>query len=81
MKKKLIVKIISIVLAIAMPIVTCTVMFAGTASAESNSAINSEKKYESPDINELTGHGQEPEELSVSAGAEYLEKAWYEYVT
>ena len=37
-------------------------------------------KYESPKINDLSGLGQEPEDLSVTAGAEYLEKAWYEYV-
>lgn len=83
MKRKLIVKIVSIVLAIAMPIVTATTVFVGTASAEesgSSQQNSSETAYESPDINKLTGHGEEPEELSVSAGATYQEKAWYEYV-
>lgn len=80
MKKKFIVRLIAIVLAIAMPIVTATVSLANTGGAANTGSSNSETKYESMDINELTGHGEEPDELSVSAGAEYLEKAWYEYV-
>ena len=83
MKKRLIVKIISIVLAIAMPIATAATVLVGTASAEEGGSAqqsSGEAKYESPDINKLTGHGEEPEELSATVGAEYLEKAWYEYV-
>ena len=37
-------------------------------------------KYESPDINELMGVGEEPEDISVSAGATFQEKEWYEYI-
>lgn len=77
MKNKLIVKVIAIVLAIAMPVVTATVTL---ASAGDESTASTKTKYESMDINSLTGHGEEPEDLSVSADATYQEKAWYEYV-
>lgn len=79
MKKKRIVRLISIVLAVLMPVLTATVAFAG--NAEAGASTKSETKYASPDINTLTGDGEEPEEISVSAGATYQEKAWYEYVT
>lgn len=79
MKKKRIVRLISIVLAVLMPVLTATVAFAG--NAEAGASTKSETKYVSPDINTLTGDGEEPEEISVSAGATYQEKAWYEYVT
>ena len=50
-----------------------------SSEAQNNSI--GESKYDSPDINSLTGAGEEPEELSVTSGATYQEKAWYEYVT
>lgn len=76
MTKKWIIRIATIAVAILMPVLTVTAVFAETDAA----AQDKESKYTSPDINDLTGMGQEPEELSVSAGAEYMEKAWYEYV-
>ena len=78
-KKRTVVRIMAIVLAVLMPLLTTVVAF---AEPESGSGITlfGQKKYESPDINALTGHGEEPEEISVSAGATYQEKAWYEYV-
>lgn len=76
MTKKWIIRIATIAVAILMPVLTVTAVFAETDVA----AQSKESKYTSPDINDLTGMGQEPEELSVSAGAEYMEKAWYEYV-
>ncbi len=79
MKRNVLVKIIAVIIAIIMPIVTATICFAETGN-QSAETYSSDTKYENPDINSLTGHGEEPEELSVSAGAEYLEKAWYEYV-
>ncbi|HHU84244.1 MAG TPA: hypothetical protein GXZ23_03625 [Clostridiales bacterium] len=79
MTKKVLVRLIAVVLAVAMPLVTGIVAFAG--DGEGASGATKETKYESPDINVLTGHGEEPEELSVTSGATYLEKAWYEYVT
>lgn len=79
MKKNILVKMIAVAVAIIMPIVTATVCFAETNN-QSAETYSSDTMYENPDINSLTGHSEEPEELSVSAGAEYLEKAWYEYV-
>ena len=78
--KRAIVRSLAIVLAVLMPLLTTVVAFAEPNSG-SGAALVGQKKYDSPDINELTGHGEEPEELSVSAGATYQEKAWYEYVT
>lgn len=79
-KKRTVVRIMAIVLAVLMPLLTTVVAFA-EPEAGSGTAPFGQKKYDSPDINALMGHGEEPEEISVSAGAEYLEKAWYEYVT
>ncbi len=77
-RKKLIAKIIAVVLALSMPLATGIVTTAVSGnSAESDDTV----KYDSPDINELTGHGANPEEISVSATAHYAEKKWYEYVT
>ena len=81
MTKKRWVRLLAFVLALLMPVMTATVAFAEEGDAGSASSDSKVSKYDSPDVNVLTGHGQEPEELSVSAGAEYLEKAWYEYVT
>ncbi len=85
MKKKII-KLLAGVIAVAMPLTT--IMFSVAQASDANTPISgtetaysTDVKYDSPDINELTGMGQEPEDLSVTAGAEYLEKAWYEYVT
>lgn len=80
MKKKIVIKLFACVLAIAMPLTTAILAFAQTGSG-STEAYSTDIKYESPDINKLTGMGEEPEDLSVSAGAKYQEKAWYEYVT
>lgn len=76
MTKRGIIRLTAILAALAMPLLT---MMSVTAEAE-RSAFSTETKYVSPDINELTSLGQEPEDISVTAGAEYLEKAWYEYV-
>lgn len=79
MTKKGTVRLVAIVLAVLMPVLTVTAVFAQPETEAGNQT--KETKYASPNINDLTGMGQEPEDLSVSAGAEYLEKAWYEYVT
>lgn len=76
MTKRGIIRLIAILVAVAMPVLT---MLSVTADAE-QSAFSTETKYVSPDVNELSGLGEEPEDISVTAGAEYLEKAWYEYV-
>lgn len=85
MKKKII-KVFACILAVAMPLTT--LMFSIAQASEANTQTSGAKaayltdvKYDSPDINKLTGMGEEPEDLSVTAGAEYMEKAWYEYVT
>lgn len=78
--KRAVVRALAIVLAVLMPLLTTSIAFAEQGTGAGTVTFG-QKKYESPDINALTGHGEEPEELSVSAGAEYLEKAWYEYVT
>lgn len=80
MKKKKAIKFLAIVLALLMPALTAVIAMADDGNT-GNDVQNSNVKYASPDINELTGHGKEPEEISVSAGATYQEKAWYEYVT
>lgn len=80
MKKKNVIRMLSCVLAAAMPITAAMLVFAEPEAAGAE-AYSTDIRYESPDINKLTGLGEEPEDLSVSAGAEYLEKAWYEYVT
>lgn len=90
MIKRRIIKLSAVLLAILMSVSSAIVAFAESETSENNigqssgaeQTSNSKKsKYDKFDINELTGNGQEPEELSVSAGAEYLEKAWYEYIT
>ena len=80
MKKKIVIKLFACALAIAMPMTTAMFAFAQTDSSGTE-AYSSDIEYESPDINKLTGMGEEPEDLSVSAGAKYQKKAWYEYVT
>lgn len=81
-KKKRIVRVIAIVLAVLTPIFTASAFAAfGEEETEKDADTVFTEKYAKPDINELTGQGEEPEELSVSAGATYQEKAWYEYVT
>ena len=97
MIKRKVIKVSAIILAVLMPVLTASMAFAqevSTDSVGSDSNSNSEltgsleqnnepkiSKYDKLDINELTGHGKEPEDISVSAGATYQEKAWYEYVT
>lgn len=77
-------RVIAIVLAMLMPVSTAlTFMASGEGSTDSGTADNTTitEKYAKPDLNALIGIGGEPEELSVSAGATYQEKAWYEYVS
>ena len=97
MIKRKVIKVSAIILAVLMPVLTASMAFAQETTANSvgsDSSGNSEptgtseqdnetkvSKYDKLDINELTGHGKEPEDISVSAGATYQEKAWYEYVT
>lgn len=76
MTKRGIIRLTAILAALAMPLLT---MMSVRAEAE-RSAFSTKTKYVSPDINELSSLGKEPEDISVTAGAEYLEKAWYEYV-
>lgn len=76
MTKRGIIRLTAILAALAMPLLT---MMSVRAEAE-RSAFSTETKYVSPDINELSGLGKEPEDISVTSGAQYLEKAWYEYV-
>lgn len=78
MPKKHIIRLIAIVLAVMMPLLTAQICFAEEDTQ--TSATEQTQSYLSPDINGLTGHGAEPEELSVSSAAKYQEKAWYEYV-
>ena len=81
MKKKRFIKLIAVLLALLMPVLTAVVAIADETPGDGQQANTiGESKYDNPDINELSGAGQEPEELSVSAGATYQEKAWYEYV-
>lgn len=80
-KRKLIIKIIAAAIALSMPFTTGIVTTAANKNSVKSESDDTNLKYDSPDINKLTGHGKEPEDLSVSAGAKYLEKAWYEYVT
>ncbi|MBR2885211.1 MAG: hypothetical protein IKB93_10530 [Clostridia bacterium] len=77
-RKKTAIRLVAVAIAVLMPIVTATAAMAANENTGNNTT---NIKYMSPDINSLTGHGEDPEELSVTAGAEYLEKAWYEYVT
>jgi hypothetical protein len=73
MTKKGWIRLAALILALIMPILTATTVLADGNTDDST-------RYASPDINALMGAGLEPEEISVSAGATYLEKAWYEYV-
>ena len=50
-------------------------------SASSGTPGDSGSKYEKLNVNEITGQGQEPEDISVSSEAGYSEKEWYEYIT
>ena len=75
MTKQRAIRLTAIVLALLMPILAATVAW-GTEGEAPAAAV----KYASPDINELMGAGQEPEDISVSAGAQYQTKNWYEYV-
>ena len=81
MKNKKLIKLLACVLAIAMPLTTAMFVFAQTTDSDSTESYSTDIRYESPDINALTGHGSNPEEISVSATAHYAEKKWYEYVT
>lgn len=81
MSAKRFVKIGALLLAITMPIITGITAFAeGEETGAGQVVADPVSLYDSPNINELTGDGKEPEELSVSAGTVYQEKAWYEYV-
>ena len=85
MIKRKVIKVSAVILAVLMPVLTASVAFAqddnpGNGGTEPSGEAKA-SKYDKLDINELTGHGKEPEDISVSAGAAYQEKAWYEYVT
>lgn len=80
MTKKEVVRIAAIVLAVMMPLLSATLAFSASGESGAKSGFTTDTKYANPNINVLTGHGEEPEELSVSAAATYQEKAWYEYV-
>lgn len=80
MDKKRIIRLAVVILSVMMPLFSATVAFGAPENSNTESDFSTKEKYASPDINKLTGHGEEPEELSVSAGATYQEKAWYEYV-
>ncbi len=75
MTKRRSIMLIALALALLMPVITVFTTMASAETPEFNSA-----KYVSPDINSLMGAGEEPEDLSVTSGATYQEKAWYEYV-
>lgn len=79
MTKKGIIRLATAALAVLMPVLTVTAVLA-RAETETGTQ-KKETLYASPNINDLTGMGQEPEDLSVTAGAKYQEKAWYEYIT
>lgn len=70
------IRLAAFLVALLMPAITAMAVSPGEYS---QGAANG-TKYASPDVNELMGAGQEPEEISVSAAATYQEKAWYEYV-
>lgn len=76
--KKRVLRFAALALAILMPILTASFSYAG--AADTGNGQTKQSKYEKMDINALTGHGAEPEEISVTKGAKYQEKAWYEYV-
>ena len=80
MTKKGVVRIAAIVLAVMMPLLSATLALGVSGESGTESGFTTETKYANPNINVLTGHGEEPEELSVLAAATYQEKAWYEYV-
>lgn len=85
MIKRKVIKVSAVILAVLMPVLTASVAFAQSEEPDSGGSNQGSEskvsKYDKLDINELTGHGKEPEDISVSAGATYQEKAWYEYVT
>ncbi len=76
MNRKNLIRLTALLLALLMPVTTAVTAL---GSAPSQDAADG-SSYDSPDINALMGAGEEPEEISVSAGATYQEKAWYEYV-
>ena len=80
MTKKGIVRLVAIALAVLMPAIATVTAFRVQA-AENENLPSKETSYVSPNINDLTGMGKEPEDISVSATAHYAEKKWYEYVT
>jgi hypothetical protein len=80
MKNKTWIRIAAFVAAIAMPVATTFAVMADTGNGVADT-FSKEIRYTSPDINKLTGLGEEPEDISVTANTKYLEKAWYEYVT
>lgn len=80
MGKKRIIRLVVVILSVMMPLFSATVAFGTPENSNTGNDFTTKEKYANPDVNKLTGHGEEPEELSVSAGATYQEKAWYEYV-
>lgn len=75
MKRKIILVALS-VLMVSSVIGICSV---ATLKADDNSTQTS--KYEKPTVQDITGLGSSPYELSSSASAMATEKQWYEYIT
>lgn len=74
MRRKSLIRIMAFALALIMPFGTFVLANAATES-EADTTVSSGSKYDSLSINELTGHGGDPEELSVSAGAKVSRKS------
>lgn len=82
-RTKIATRVVAVLLAALMPLSTAvfaTAEVEETTVATQSADGSSQVKYESADINALTGHGEEPEDISVTVGATYQEKQWYEYV-
>ena len=80
MGKNKLVRIVAFIMAALMPLLGAHIAVSAAPDQAGGASSGAAAKYASPDINALTGHGEEPEELSVTAAATYQEKAWYEYV-
>lgn len=77
MKTKAI-RVLSLLLAV---LVSVSMISIAAWSTDYSESTTSGSIYEKLDTNVLTDMGQEPEEISVTATAEYFGKEWYEYIT
>lgn len=80
MKRPIFVRLLAVCLALAMPLTTMTFVLAQSED-EAVAPYDASVRYQSPNVNQLSGIGQEPQDLSVTAGAQWQQKAWYEFVT